>query len=147
MSLTEDTGGTEEVNRITQTIVDAALRLHKELGPRLLESVYEAVLADVLQAAGLRIERQKLIPITFEGKTFEEGFRADLVVQDCVLVELKCVEQLVNVHRKQVLTYIRLGNLRVGLLINFGGELLKGNLERFVLGSAPNLKKPFDRKQ
>ena len=142
MSRTEDTGG--EVNRITQAIVDAALRVHKGLGPRLLESVYEAVLADVLRSAGLKVERQIVIPIRFEGKTFDEGFRADLVVADCVLVELKSVEQLARVHKKQVLTYIKLGGFKVGLLINFGGELLKDNIQRLVAGPAPDLKSPRD---
>jgi GxxExxY protein len=92
------------------------------------------LLADALREKGLSVERQKPIPICFRGKRFDEGFRADLLVGDLVLVELKSVEALARVHRKQVLTYLRLTNLKLGLLINFGGELLKGNMERLVNG-------------
>lgn len=115
-------------------VVECAFALHKELGPGLLESVYEVLLADALRERGLSVERQKPIPICFRGKRFDEGFRADLLVADLVLVELKSVEALARVHRKQVLTYLRLTNLKLGLLINFGGELLKGNMERLVNG-------------
>ena len=121
-------------NEIAQVVVECALALHKELGPGLLESVYEVLLADALREKGLSVERQKPIPICFRGKRFDEGFRADLLVEDLVLVELKSVEALARVHRKQVLTYLRLTNLKLGLLINFGGELLKGNMERLVNG-------------
>jgi len=114
--------------------VESAFALHKELGPGLLESVCEVLLADALRERGLSVERQKPIPICFRGKRFDEGFRADLLVADLVLVELKSVEALARVHRKQVLTYLRLTNLKLGLLINFGGELLKGNMERLVNG-------------
>lgn len=123
-----------DINEISGVIVDAALRLHKELGPGLLESVYEIVLADVLSRKGLLVRRQVPIPIRFEGHEFEEGFRADLLVEEAVLVELKSIEQLARVHKKQVLTYLKLGNIKLGLLINFGGELLKGNIERLVNG-------------
>ena len=121
-------------NEIAQVVVECALALHKELGPGLLESVYEVLLADALREKGLSVERQKPIPICFRGKRFDEGFRADLLVEDLVLVELKSVEALARVHRKQVLTYLRLTNFKLGLLINFGGELLKGNMERLVNG-------------
>ena len=121
-------------NEIAQVVVECAFALHKELGPGLLESVYEVLLADALREKGLSVERQKPIPICFRGKRFDEGFRADLLVEDLVLVELKSVEALARVHRKQVLTYLRLTNLKLGLLINFGGELLKGNMERLVNG-------------
>ena len=119
---------------IAGVVVECALALHKELGPGLLESVYEVLLADALREKGLSVERQKPIPICFRGKQFDEGFRADLLVGDLVLVELKSVEALARVHRQQVLTYLRLTNLKLGLLINFGGELLKGNMERLVNG-------------
>ena len=119
-------------NEISKIIVQAALDLHRELGPGLLESVYEALLADLLSERGLSVERQRPIPIVFRGKRFDEGFRADLVVENLVLVELKSIEALARVHRKQVLTYLRLSNLKLGLLINFGGEILKGNIERLV---------------
>ncbi len=119
---------------IARVVVECAFALHKELGPGLLESVYEVLLADALRERGLSVERQKPIPICFRGKRFDEGFRADLLVADLVLVELKSVEALARVHRKQVLTYLRLTNLKLGRLINFGGELLKGNMERLVNG-------------
>ena len=90
------------------------------------------LLADSLIQRGLMVERQKSIAIHFRGRRFDEGFRADLVVGGAVLVELKSVETLARVHRKQVLTYLKLSDLRLGLLINFGGELLKGNIERLV---------------
>jgi GxxExxY protein len=119
-------------NELSQIVVQAALDLHRELGSGLLESVYEVLLADILRERGLQVERQKPIPIAFRGKLFDEGFRADIVVENLVLVELKSIEALARVHRKQVLTYLRLSNLRLGLLINFGGEILKGNIERLV---------------
>jgi GxxExxY protein len=119
-------------NEIAQAIIQTALDLHKEIGPGLLESVYEVLLASMLREKGFVDEREKAIPISFRGKHFDEGFRADLVVEGLVLVELKFIEGLAQVHRKQVLTYLKLSNLKLGLLINFGGELLKGNIERLV---------------
>ena len=92
------------------------------------------LLADMLREQNLFVERQKPISISFRGKRFDEGFRADLVVEGLVLVELKSVEALARVHRKQVLTYLRLAQLKLGLLINFGGNLLKGNIDRLVNG-------------
>ena len=128
-----------DLNEITGRIVDAAFRIHRDVGPGLLESVYEVVLSDLLQQDGLDVERQKPILIRFGGKTFEEGYRADLVEAGLVLVEIKSVEQLTRVHRKQVLTYLKLSELRVGLLSNFGGATLKGNIERLVHGELPDL--------
>ena len=119
-------------NEIAQAIVQTALDLHKEIGPGLLESVYEVLLASMLREKGFEVERQKVISISFRGKHFDEGFRADLVVAGIVLVELKSVESLARVHRKQVITYLKLSHLKLGLLINFGGEILKGNIERLV---------------
>lgn len=121
-------------DEIARVVVECAYELHKELGPGLLESVYEVLMADALRARGLSVERQKPIPVLFRGKRFDEGFRADLMVENLILVELKSVEMLARVHRKQVLTYLRLANLQLGLLINFGGELLKGNIERVANG-------------
>ena len=128
-----------ETNELSKLIVDCAYHVHRELGPGLLESVYEAILTDALQQRNLRVERQKPIQIRFDGRIYDEGFRADLVVQDKVIVEIKSVERLARVHKKQLLTYLRLSGLNVGLLINFGGELLKGNIERLVVGAAPDL--------
>ena len=119
-------------NEIAAMIVQAAFDLHKELAPGLLESVYEVLLASMLREAGLAVERQKQIAICFRGKQFDEGFRADLIVEKLVLVELKSIEALAPVHRKQVITYLRLTGMKLGLLINFGGELIKGNIERLV---------------
>ncbi|CAN5431112.1 GxxExxY protein [soil metagenome] len=121
-------------NEVAQVIVQAAFDLHREIGPGLLESVYEIVLANALRDQGLEIERQKAIPISFRGISFEEGFRADLIVANLVLVEIKSVDALARVHGKQVLTYLRLTDLKLGLLINFGGEFFKGNVERVVNG-------------
>jgi GxxExxY protein len=124
-----------KTNEITQIILDAAFHVHTELGPGLLESVYEIVLAHELKKHGLRVERQKPIPIRYEELTFEEGFRADLLVEDKVIVELKSVEVLAPVHPKQVLTYLRLSGRKVGLLLNFGTVRLKDGIERIINGS------------
>ncbi len=124
--------GDVKEDEIAKIIVQAALDLHREIGPGLLESVYEVLLASMLRERGLEVERQKPIPISFREKRFDEGFRADLVVGNLVLVELKSIEALARVHRKQVLTYLRLSDIKLGLLFNFGGELLKGNIERLV---------------
>jgi GxxExxY protein len=121
-----------ETNDITGIIVDAAYRIHVGLGPGLLESVYEAVLAKSLERAGLKVERQKAITFNYDGMVFEEGFRVDLLVEDTVIVELKSVEKLAPVHSKQVLTYLRLMDCRVGLLINFGAPTLKEGLQRIA---------------
>jgi GxxExxY protein len=117
---------------ITEAVVDASLKIHIGLGPGLLESVYEVVLARALELRGFRVERQKVIRFEYEGMIFEEGFRTDLLVDGCVVVELKSVEKLAPVHSKQVLTYLRLMNLQVGLLINFGAATLKEGLHRIV---------------
>ena len=122
------------INDVSGMIVGAALRVHKGLGPELLESVYEIVLADELSRKRLCVRRQVPIPIWFEGRDFDEGYRADLLVEDQIIVELKSVEQLMRVHKKQLLTYLKLGRKQLGLLINFGGEFLKGNIERLVNG-------------
>ncbi len=106
----------------------------------MFESVYEFVLADALTRKGLQVSRQVIVPIRIGERIFDEGFRADLVVESRVIVEIKSIDQLARVHKKQLLTYLRLSGISVGLLINFGGELLKGNIERLVAGAAPDLK-------
>jgi GxxExxY protein len=121
-------------NDIAKEIVDAAFKVHTTLGPGLLESVYEAVLAQELRKRSLKVERQAPIPVVYEEVRLEEGFRADLVVQDKVLVELKSVEKVAPVHKKQVLTYLRLANMKLGLLINFGEALIKDGITRVVNG-------------
>ncbi len=122
----------KELDDITGEIIDAAIKVHKGLGPGLLESVYESVLVKVLERRGLKIERQKPVSFEFEGIQFDEGFRVDMLVDDKVVVELKSVENLAPVHSKQLLTYLRLINLPVGLLLNFGAATLKEGLHRIV---------------
>jgi GxxExxY protein len=122
------------VNEITAGIVDASFKIHQSLGPGLLESVYEEILAYELAQRGLGVERQKPISITYEGLTFAEPFRADIVVNQSVLIELKSVESLQPIHTKQTLTYIRLAGLKVGLLINFNVPLIKDGIRRIVSG-------------
>jgi len=122
----------KELNEISGEIVDAAFHIHSTLGPGLLETVYEVVLARQLERRGLSVERQKIVPIEFEGLHFDEGFRADLIVEHCVIVELKSVERLAPVHSKQLLTYLRLLDYRLGLLINFGAPLIKDGIQRIV---------------
>ncbi len=121
----------EEISRI---VVDCAYRMHVEIGPGLLESVYEMVLEKLLEKQGLRVKRQQAIPIEVMGLTIHEGFRADLIVEDILLIELKSVEKLAPVHFKQVLTYLRLLNLPLGLLINFGTATFKEGCKRIVNG-------------
>jgi GxxExxY protein len=122
----------KELDDITGAVVDAAVKIHKELGPGLLESVYEVVLARELERRGFQVERQKPIRFEYDGMVFEEGFRTDLLIEGRVVVELKSVENLAPVHSKQLLTYLRLMNLPVGLLINFGAATLKEGLHRIV---------------
>jgi len=119
---------------VAKEIVDAAIKVHRSLGPGLLERVYEVVLANELTKRGLTVQRQCPIPITFEGISFDEGFVADLVVGGCVIVELKSVEKLHPVHSKQTLTYVKLSKKRLGLLINFGERLVKDGISRIVNG-------------
>ena len=120
------------VEEISAIVVEAAFRLHRDLGPGLLESVYEAVLARVLQKRGLRVARQLPVSVEFEGMYLDEGFRADLVVDGRFVIELKSVETLAPVHSKQLLTYLRLMRLPVGLLINFGAATFKEGVKRIV---------------
>jgi len=119
-------------NEIARVIVDAAYRIHTRLGPGLFESVYEAVLAYELQKRGLSVIVQKPVPVQYEQMDFEIGFRMDLLVEDKVIVELKSVEEVSKVHKKQLLTYLRLADKRLGLLINFGENLIKDGISRVV---------------
>ena len=119
-------------NATAREIVDAAYKVHTRLGPGLLESVYEAVLAHELEQRGLAVLRQKPIAIVYDDLVLEDAFRADLVVNDCVIVELKSVETTLPVHHKQLLTYLRLTGKRLGLLINFGSAFVKDGIKRIV---------------
>jgi len=119
-----------QLNDITGEIVDAAIKIHNELGPGLFESVYEEILSFELEKRGLIIERQIPIPVHYENIKMEVGFRADLIVEKEVIVEIKSIDHIAPVHKKQVLTYLRLSNLKIGLLINFNEELLKNGITR-----------------
>ena len=121
-----------DLDKITGAIIDSSIKIHRELGPGLLESVYEVVLARTLERRGHLVERQKPISFEYDGMQFTEGFRTDLLVDGVVIIEIKSVEKLAPVHSKQLLTYLRLMNLNVGLLINFGGATLKEGLHRIV---------------
>jgi GxxExxY protein len=123
-------------NEIAKHIVDAAFKIHTSLGPGLLESVYEAVMAQELARHGLHTERQQALPVVWENVHLEAGFRADLIVESKVIVEIKSVEAIAPVHRKQLLTYLRLANKRLGILINFDVDLIKDGIARVVNGLA-----------
>jgi GxxExxY protein len=126
----DDTSLTE--NELSRFILDAAFNVHTKTGPGLLETVYEVILAYELQKQGLRVQRQVPVSIHYDELMFDEGFRADLLVEDKVIVELKSVEKLIPVHSKQLLTQLRLSDRRLGLLINFGELRLKNGIERIV---------------
>lgn len=121
-------------NEIGKIAVDSAVQIHRELGPGLLETVYEIVLAKELERRGLKIKRQVSVPIVYRDIRFDEGFRADILVEDKVILELKSLDQIAKVHSKQVLTYLRLTGLRLGFLLNFGSPLMKNGISRVVNG-------------
>jgi GxxExxY protein len=121
-------------NDIGVIVVDMAVYIHKNLGPGLLENVYETILAKLLVKKGLYVQRQVSIPILFEGESFNEGFRVDMFIEGKVIVELKSVERLISVHKKQLLTYLKLTNTKLGILLNFGAELMKDGIERVING-------------
>ena len=121
-----------EENEIGKVVVDTAVGIHREMGPGLLESVYEIILANELRSKGYEIKRQVAVPIEFKRIKFEDGFRADLIVNSKVIIELKCIERLSNAHKKQLLTYLRLTGLHLGFLLNFGEALMKNGIHRIV---------------
>ena len=121
-----------EVETIAREVVDCAFAIHRDLGPGLLESVYESVLAKTLEARGLHVIRQKAISFSYNGLLFDEGFKVDLLVEDKFVIELKSVERMAAVHGKQLLTYLRLMELPLGLLINFGAATFKEGVQRVV---------------
>jgi GxxExxY protein len=122
------------LNGISGLVVDAAVSVHTKLGPGLLESVYARILAHELGKRGLSVESEVPVPVVYDGLKFEEGFRADLIVENSIVVELKSVETLAPVHAKQLLTYLKLLNFRLGLLLNFGAPLLKDGIKRIANG-------------
>lgn len=124
----------ETINNITDTILNAAIEVHKALGPGLLESAYEACLVYELRERGLMVEQQKPLPVTYKGVQLDCGYRMDILVNQQVLVELKAVETLAPIHQAQVLSYLKLSGIKVGLLINFNVKLLKNGVQRIING-------------
>ena len=121
-------------NAVAQQIVDVAYRLHSKLGPGLFESIYEAILASELEKRGLQVATQHPVPVVYEGTRFEMGFRVDLMVEDKVIVEIKSISEVVAIHKKQLLSYLRLSDKRLGLLINFNVTLIKDGIIRIANG-------------
>lgn len=127
-----------EIDRISGDVLNLALRVHRDLGPGLMESVYEMILAAKLAARGYVVERQRAIDVEYEGLRFDAAFRIDLLVENMLLVEIKSTERLNPAHAKQLLTYLRLTRQPVGLLINFGGATLKEGVKRIVNDYVPS---------
>lgn len=120
------------INEITDSIIGAAIEVHRVLGPGLLESAYESCLCRELQLRGLRFDRQQALPLNYKGEQLDCVYRLDVVVEQCVVIEIKAVEMLLPIHEAQVLTYLRLSGHHVALLINFNVPLLKNGLRRLV---------------
>ena len=121
-----------DVEKLASVAVDCGFQLHKELGPGLLESVYELLLCEALRDRGFFVEAQKIIPISYNGRVLEQGFRADILVEGSLLIEIKSTEKHAAVHAKQVLTYLRLMKLPLGLLMNFGMETFRDGVKRLA---------------
>ena len=121
-------------NEIGKMVVDSAIQLHRETGPGLLESVYETLLTYELEARGLSVQRQAAIPVIYKGIRFDEGFRADIVVDDKIILELKSVDNISKAHKKQVLTYLKLSGLKLGYLLNFGEVRMVDGISRLLNG-------------
>jgi GxxExxY protein len=126
------TRSAEQLNAITEQIIGAAMDVHRATGPGLLESAYEACLVFELRDRGLQVEQQKALPVVYRGVRLDCGYRLDLVVADSVIVEIKAVEKLTSVHEAQLLSYLRLANCRIGLLLNFHCTMLKHGIRRIV---------------
>ena len=122
----------EKSNKASKVILDMAFQVHTALGPGLLESVYETCLAHKLLRQGLKVERQKVLPVQFEGELIETGFRTDLIVEDCVIVELKACEKILPLHEAQLHTYLKLSDITLGLLLNFNETSLKNGIKRIA---------------
>jgi len=121
-------------NEVGTLVIDTAVYLHKKLGSGLLESVYEVILPKLLTQKGLSVQRQVSIPIEFEGEHLDEGFRADLLVEGKVIIELKSVEKITDAHKRQLLTYLKLTNIKLGYILNFGAALMKNGIVRTING-------------
>jgi len=122
------------LNKITSEIIGAAIEVHRQLGPGLLESVYQECLCRELELRGLRFEKERPLPVEYKGVKLECGYRLDFLVEDRVVIEIKAIEAIAPVHEAQLLTYLKLGNWRVGLLINFNVLVLKEGIRRKILG-------------
>ena len=136
-----------DIEELARIAVDCGFHIHKDLGPGLLESVYEVLLAERLSRSGCRVERQKLLPIEFEGTRFEEAYRVDLLVDGKLIIEVKSVERLAPVYSKQLLTYVRLARQPVGLLMNFGAATFREGVQRIVNGPADIIAFATDRRE
>jgi GxxExxY protein len=123
------------INAITEAIIGAAMKVHSALGPGLLESAYEACLAHELRKAGFDVRSQVELPVIYDGVRVDLGYRIDLLVNDLVIVELKCVEKIAPIHEAQILSYLKLGKKRIGLIINFHVRHLKDGIKRFIEGT------------
>ncbi|HMM80169.1 MAG TPA: GxxExxY protein [Pyrinomonadaceae bacterium] len=122
----------DEIDRLTETVIGAAIEVHREIGPGLLESAYEECLAFELSLRGLRFERQKPLPVRYKGVNLDCGYKLDLLVENELILEIKAVSSLLPIHEAQVLSYLRMMDLRVGLLLNFHATVLKNGLKRIV---------------
>ena len=131
------------IDELSGLVVDECIRIHRELGPGLLESVYETVLAGALARRGYRVDRQLPVEISYDGLHFPAAFRIDLLVAGMLIVEIKSVERLSNLHAKQLLTYLRLTQRPVGLLLNFSGETMKEGIRRVVNNHTPPVRDPL----
>lgn len=125
-------------NSVAKIIVDVAYQIHKKLGPGLLESAYQTIMVDELKKRGLSVKSEVLMPIVYDDVVIENGYRADIIVEDLVIIELKTIEKIAYVHKKQLLTYLKLSNYKLGLLINFGAPLIKYGIRRVVNGLEDN---------
>ena len=125
-----------EMDQVAHEIVDAALEVHRLLGPGLLESAYQICLVAELEFRQLRVDQQKLLPVTYRGRRLDSSYRLDMVVEDSVVVEIKSVESLLPIHQAQLLSYLKLSGYRLGLLINFNVPLLKNGIRRLIYGNA-----------
>jgi GxxExxY protein len=136
----EDAEVVKSLNELTEAIIGSAMEVHRALGPGLLESTYEMCLCRELSIRGLRFQRQVPIAVEYKGVKLDCGYRADVVVEDSVLVEIKAIDSLQSIHEAQLLSYLKLGGWKIGLLINFNVELLKHGLRRRVLGLIEEIK-------
>ena len=121
-------------NELSGVVIEVAIDIHRRLGPGLLESVYQTILAHELRKRGMDVRKEEPIPLVWDNIRFDMGFRADLIVNDTILIELKSIEQVAPVHKKQVLTYLKITGKKLGLLINFGDETLKDGISRIING-------------